>query len=244
MNIFISHSHSDKATVLKIAEDLKRHGITTWLDEELITPGDNWLDKISRAVENSDAILVIISRNTGQSRWQTSEIAFAVSAQRQNTTKKVIPILIDKEAEVPFFLKDRSYCDLSSKDAYARNFDQLIKALQKPIEAPEDIEQAEKTKIESIRVQKEFLESDVKELDRKKALWSSSILGAIASMIAALVILSFGFWTKFQWSLDGLKFSNEFVVGVLAGVVSSLIAVMVGRAFYKRTTGRGAKNGK
>ena len=244
MNIFISHSHSDKATVRKIAEDLKRHGITIWLDEELITPGDNWLDKINSAVENSDAILVIISRNTEQSRWQTSEIAFAVSAQRQNSTKKIIPILIDREAEVPFFLKDRLYCDLSSKDTYARNFDQLIKALQKPIETPEDIEKAEKTKIESIRVQKEILESDVKELDRKKALWSSSIFGAIASIIAAFVALSFGFLTKFQWSLEWLKFSNEFVIGVLVGVVSSLIAVIVSRAFHKRATKRGAKNGK
>lgn len=244
MNIFVSHSHSDKETVLKIAEGLKQHGINTWLDEELISPGDNWLDKINRAIENSDAILVIISKNTGQSEWQTSEISFAISAQRQNTRKKIIPVLIERDAEVPFFLKDRLYCDLSSKGAFEQNFNQLIKALQKPIEAQEDIEKTEKTKIESIRIQKEILKSDFKELDRKKALWSSSILGAIASIIAALVTLSFGFLTKFQWSLNCLKFSNEFVIGVLVGVVSSLIAVIVARAFNKLTTERGAKNGK
>ena len=245
MNIFISHSHRDKAIVYKIAEDLKQYGMTIWLDEELITPGDNWLEKINKAMVNSDAILIVVSQNISSSKWQTSEIAFAVSAQRQYRTKKIIPILVDRDAEIPFFIKDLLYCNFTSDNAYKHNFNKLIKALQEPVSTPETIDHSDKLKINSIRIQKEILARETTKLDHKRVMRTSLIIGAISSMIAALsIMLSFSIWVNYQSSLDGLISSNKFVIGVLSGVLSSLIAIIIVRMFSNRSTRRGAKNGK
>lgn len=140
MNVFISHSHKDKEIVRRLANDLRKYDLDIWLDEDFISPGDLWTDKINDSLDKSDVILVIMSHNTAESRYQTSEIAFAIASQRKNPAKRVIPVLIDKRAEVPFFLKDILYCDLSSKDKYEQNLESLVQTLLKPIEPSKDLE--------------------------------------------------------------------------------------------------------
>ena len=66
MNVFISYSHRDKLIVRKIAERLRHEGVQPWLDEEIIKPGQSWTEGIHRAISNSDALVVVISRPTTQ----------------------------------------------------------------------------------------------------------------------------------------------------------------------------------
>lgn len=230
MEVFISHSHKDKEVVRKIADDLRRQGVTIWLDEDLVAPGEPWAEKLSHAVTQCDAVIVVMSRNTGASQWQTSEIAFAIAAQKRDESKRVIPILIDKGVEIPFFLRTLLYCDLSDEKAYKQNFQQLIKALQKPQNEILQSDELDKLRINSLKAERSLLTQEKDDLSRKKIMWSTTVLGALASVIAATSTLFLGFLGNISWGYR----SSDFIIGVVAGVLASFMAFLASRLLTKR----------
>jgi hypothetical protein len=240
MNVFISHSHADKEIVHRIAADLRRNGFTVWLDDDLVSPGEPWAEKLSYAVIQSDAVVVVISRNTSISQWQTSEIAMAISAKNSDSSKKVIPVLIDKGAEVPFFLKSLVYCDLTDDKAYAKNFDQFVQSIQKPKDLPHKIDDFNKFRMEHIKQQQSLLIQEKKALYQKQIMRTTAISTAIASSSIAATILSLGAFGSFNWGLLG---ANTFVGGVIAGVAATLIPLLVSWYFPKRTKSSEVGNG-
>lgn len=244
MRVFISHSHEDKKIVRRITDDLRKCGIQVWLDEDLISPGEQWADKITEAFEKSDAILVIMSHNTAKSRWQISEIAFAVATQRKDPSKRIIPVLIDRQADVPFFLKDLVYCDLSSETLYQENLELLLRALTKHPKVMMDVKHADRRKIAAIRAEKELLRHDVEVLDRKKVVWTTTVLTATASIIAALVTLFFGGMATIPWIVSMFEEYGAWLAGVLLGVTSSLVAFLVARRLQNRAARKEGGNGK
>jgi predicted nucleotide-binding protein len=61
MKVFISHSHETKSLAKKLGEALKRAGLESWNHEQEILPGDNWAQKIAQALEESEAMVVLLS---------------------------------------------------------------------------------------------------------------------------------------------------------------------------------------
>ncbi len=240
MNVFISHSHKDKEVVRKIADDLKHQNLSVWLDEDLVAPGEPWAEKLSHAVAQSDAVIVVVSRNTGASQWQTSEIAFAIAAQKRDELKRVIPVLIDRGAEVPFFLKNLLYSDLSDEKAYKQNFPQLINALQKPQSVTLRADEIDKLRIDSLKAERTLLTQEKEALSRKNTMWTTSVLGALASVIAATSTLLVGYLGNLNWGHR----TFDFIIGALAGVLASLTAVFASRFLYKRSSRSEGKDDK
>jgi len=237
MRVFISYSHEDKQIVKRISEDLRRQGVQAWLDEDLISPGEQWIDKLSEAFESSDAILVIMSRNTAESRWQTSEIALAVATQRKDPSKRIIPVLVDRQADVPFFLKDLVYCDLSSEDKYEQSFELLLHTLTKPPKVIMDMKETDRRKIAMIKVQKELHRHDVEMLDRRKLIWMSTV-GVTVTVLAALAtLLAFSVTAGVSIFVVFNKY-GYFLAGVLLGITCSVVVHLVARVFYYRRTVR------
>jgi hypothetical protein len=240
MTVFISHNHKDKDIVRKLAEDLRRQGIEVWLDEELIAPGEPWAEKLSRAVEQSDAVLVAMSRNTPESQWQTAEIAFAVAAQKRDVSKRIIPVLIDKDAEVPFFLKNLLYCDLSDSEAYSRNLSQLVQAILRKPDEPLRADEVQRLQLESLRAQQVLLWEKEIALTRKKAAWTTSVLAALASMIGASLVLLTGLFGSVQISHRTI----EYLIGAAAGILASITAAWLTRVLHKKASRSEGANGQ
>lgn len=236
MKVFISHSHDDKQIVRRIVDDLNKNGVEVWLDENLISPGELWTDKITEALQSSDVILVIMSRNTSESRWQTFEIAFSVAAQRGDPSKRIIPVLVDRQADVPFFLTGLAYCDLSSEEKYKHNFESLLRVLSSQSGSTIDMKEADRRKIEAIKTEKEMFQNAMEGLAKKKAIWTSTVLGASASAIAALVGLVVGSIAIVPSMVAIFKRYGDLLAGVLVGVISSLIAFLVARRVQNRAT--------
>jgi hypothetical protein len=230
MKVFVSHNHKDKEIVRKLADDLRRQGVEVWLDEELIAPGEPWAEKLGYAVEQSDAVLVVMSRNTSDSQWQTSEIAFAVAAQKRDISKRIIPILIDKNAEVPFFLKHLLYCDLSDSEAYHRNLPQLIMTIFRKPDDSLKAEQMQRLQIESLRAQKVLLTEKQMAFSHRTAIWTTSILSVVLSMVAASLTI----FTGLLGSIQLRSGPENFIIGAAVGFCASLLAGLVTWAFYKK----------
>ena len=96
-HIFISYSRRDIDFAQKIVDALAANKLDTWIDGKSIPKGEKWLDAIYRGIEESDAFLFLISRNSVNSDYCHKEIVHAVK-----NNKRILPeIRLLAPGEVP-----------------------------------------------------------------------------------------------------------------------------------------------
>ena len=89
--VFISYSRQDKQKVLSIVRDIEKAlGIQCWLDIDGIESGEQFGDKIVKAIDNADIVLLMFSQNSVLSPYVKEEVNYSLT-----TAKKVVPLLID-----------------------------------------------------------------------------------------------------------------------------------------------------
>src|SRR5450755_4540204 len=101
MRVFISYAHQDEAFVNRLRNDLLAQKIDVYLATDRLAPGDSWVDVVSNAISRSDVVLVAISASGADSSAVSLELAVALSQKKSG--KRVIPLLIDPNAQPPFF---------------------------------------------------------------------------------------------------------------------------------------------
>jgi hypothetical protein len=235
MNVFISHSHRDHEIVERIAAGLRQRGVDVWLDHDFVAPGEQWADKINEACEKSDAVLVILSGNTPDSRFQNSEIAFAIASQRHEPKKQVIPVLVDPSADVPFFLRNLVYCDLTPEGDFEASIDALVRALLREHEAASDLDESDQRRIDLVKAGSEMLCHEARALNATKLLRTFTIVTGVIALIVSLssimVVWFFGqsvLRRLFCFEV-GLR-TPDFLAGFLVGLLSSAVALVVASA--------------
>jgi hypothetical protein len=127
LKVFLCHGKEDKSSVRHLYHRLQAVGIEPWLDEEQILPGQDWKLEITRAVRQSDIVLVCLSRTSvGKTGFVQKEIKDALDAadERPEGMIFLIPTRLE-ECEVPDRLRDRQWVDLFNP----RGFDLLLKSL-------------------------------------------------------------------------------------------------------------------
>ena len=101
--VFCSHASADKPRVKEFAERLCLDGIEAWVDGWEIDSGDDFVARINDGLERCTAGLVFFSRNTPRSRWVSAEIS--ALTKRAVHGLRVIPVLLDDDADLPPLLK-------------------------------------------------------------------------------------------------------------------------------------------
>jgi hypothetical protein len=106
MPVFISYSHKDKGFVDELAANLvlERHNV--WLDRWELNVGDSIIDRIQRALTESSAMLVILSKNSVESEWCKKELNAGIIRELDEKKVIVLPCVID-DCEVPLFLREK-----------------------------------------------------------------------------------------------------------------------------------------
>jgi hypothetical protein len=114
-----------------IGEHLKAAGMIVWDAAIDIEPGENLGDALSEALNNSDAMVALISPASGQSPWVSREIEFALTHPRYQ--ERLIPVLVRPTRDFPWILNRLQFIDatVDSKDAPNR----VIEALRQPRKA-------------------------------------------------------------------------------------------------------------
>jgi len=64
MKVFISYAREDIETAKKLYHDLKRAGISPWMDKQDLLPGQNWRVMISKAIQESKYFLAVLSSHS------------------------------------------------------------------------------------------------------------------------------------------------------------------------------------
>ena len=121
--IFISYSFKDNDYANKIRKELHSERFILNIDENNILVGENIKDTLNKELDSSSIVIVLISKNSSNSEFTQYEIERAIKKG-----KKVLPILIDKEAKIPEILKNIQYADLTQDIEIGLN--KLIKSLK------------------------------------------------------------------------------------------------------------------
>lgn len=89
-HVFISHASVDQVATLRLCELIESRSIKAWVSFRELKGGDHWDEKIDSALNSAAAVVVIVSRNSINSRYVRAEVEGALSAQLT-----VIPVLLE-----------------------------------------------------------------------------------------------------------------------------------------------------
>ncbi len=107
MNVCLSHSHADKKWADILRAGLVADGFEVWNPVDDITPGLNWHLETGKALERSDAMIVLLSPDSVASPYVHSEIDYALSTSKFRG--RLIPVLLKPTAEVPWILQQQQF---------------------------------------------------------------------------------------------------------------------------------------
>ena len=128
LKVFLCHAHEDKATVRKVYKRLVAEGVDAWLDEEKLLPGQDWNNEILRALQDSDAIVICLSKvSVAREGYVQREIKEALkkAEEKPSGTIFVIPAKLN-DCEVPVYLKNWQWVDLFEDNG----FQKLLRSLK------------------------------------------------------------------------------------------------------------------
>jgi TIR domain len=94
--VFIIHSSNDKDVARRISVSLEKYKIRVIDEDEVISMGDDVIDKTRKVISTSDYVLFVVSNES------TKDYLFIqLMSQSKSFSKRIIPILIDKVENVP-----------------------------------------------------------------------------------------------------------------------------------------------
>ena len=122
--VFISYAHQDQPVADRLRQALTQRGIKVW-NAEGIPPGDDFFQAVHEQISASDAVLAIITPASSKSDWLERELAIAISRQFNEGRPRIIPVVVDRSARLPFFLRDYQWADLSDATDFNTSIDRI-----------------------------------------------------------------------------------------------------------------------
>lgn len=139
---FLSYSRADEVFALRLAADVRRAGISLWVDQLDIRPSERWDRAVERAVKDCRGIVVILSPRSVASDNVADEISFAIDGG-----KSVLPIMIER-CNLPLRIARMQVIDATGN--YEKAAHQCVAELKRAQETLPRHELAEKPKVAMI----------------------------------------------------------------------------------------------
>lgn len=140
-SIFISYATPDRERVLGVYNFLTANGYKdVWIDCEKILAGQNWDFEIKRNLQKADIVIVFFSLNSVERRgYVQREINLVINNLEEKLIDDIyiIPVKLDKNAEVPAVLSKLQWLDINSENSLHKLKISLDKQVEKlGIESP------------------------------------------------------------------------------------------------------------
>jgi hypothetical protein len=124
IQVFLSHVKSDRVWAQELSHQLSAAGIRVVDPFSDLFPGDNWSLKIGKALDESEAMIVLISPEAVKSDWLRSEIQYALGSEKfQN---RLIPVEVEPTEDFPWVLRHMRWAGGSPVEAGQR----IVKILE------------------------------------------------------------------------------------------------------------------
>jgi len=89
--VFISYSSRDRERCARIVETIENAGIRCWVAPRDISPGALWMESVTEAVDNSSALLLLVTAFSNDSNQVRRELERAISK-----SKIIVPMILDE----------------------------------------------------------------------------------------------------------------------------------------------------
>lgn len=120
--VFLCHASIDKPLVRALYKRLIADGFDAWLDEEKLLPGQNFPLEIKKAVRESIAVIVCLTKNSVSKEGYVHKeikIALDIADEKPEGTIFIIPARFE-DCNVPDRLSALHWADLFRQDGYKR----------------------------------------------------------------------------------------------------------------------------
>ncbi|WP_318627409.1 toll/interleukin-1 receptor domain-containing protein [Paenibacillus polymyxa] len=238
-NIFLSYSNKDKDLANIFINKLRDFDIKVFVDVLDLKVGDDWSEVLNNGLRNSDAVVILITKNSISSDNVSSELYVSLGYMKERGKPRVLPIIFDDVA-IPDPLKhtlvlraDRDNLDLTMyqiKESIARITGELI---AKADEKKESIEKVEKSA-------EQYIQESLKGLRKRERAYKNisyfcytiscaSLVGCIILvLIRGSILLQFDVNTKV---IKYIEFSllNIFIISLI--IALARLAFILGKSF-------------
>ncbi len=129
LQVFLLYARGDQEAIHHLYRRMIRDGVHVWLDRERILPGQDWQYEIRRAIQDSDLVIVCLSRQfnkQGGYRHEELKIALAKAHSLPEGRTFVIPARLE-ECDLPGPLRGWQRVDLFRTRGYKKLMDALIR---------------------------------------------------------------------------------------------------------------------
>lgn len=132
MKVFISHATDDETLARRVAVTLREAGLEVW-DDRKILPGENWAAKTAEALQESEAMVVLLTPSALRSSHVKHDISYALG--KQHYSGRLIPVLagppgqLPKE-EIPWILNSLRMVRLSGNGQDEEGLREIAQALR------------------------------------------------------------------------------------------------------------------
>src|SRR5437879_4609634 len=103
MKVFLSYSTADREVARQLSSRLAKAGFKVWDREDALFPGDNWPLRIGEALQDSNAMVVLISPKSMKSEEVRHEIDYALGSIRYKG--RLIPVVLKPTRDMPWILE-------------------------------------------------------------------------------------------------------------------------------------------
>lgn len=91
-DVFVSYSRNDESAAISIANNLKRHGHSVFIDKQSIEKGTAWPQRIFGAIEKCQKLVAIYSKSYVSSKVCQDEFNVAFSRRYEQEKEVIFPI--------------------------------------------------------------------------------------------------------------------------------------------------------
>ncbi len=95
-HVFVSYSKSDNDYAMRLVQKLRQEGFDVWIDHRSLHNSEDWWRSIVLAIWQADAVIVLLTPRSDESRWVQREITIA-----DNRKKPMFPLLLEGDIETP-----------------------------------------------------------------------------------------------------------------------------------------------
>lgn len=119
-DVFLCHTSGAKEEVKELARALAKRGLTYWLDNEQIMPGDSVPEKINEGLGDSRFLLACVGESA-QGEWARAEYGGVLSRELSGESPtRIIPVLLAnaEPRHIPILLRGKRYISSANKTEF------------------------------------------------------------------------------------------------------------------------------
>ena len=132
MKVFVSHAHDDAALAGRVCKALADSGLEVTDPDRDHLPGDNWAGEVARALEESEAMVVLLTPAAVGSLDVKRNIEYALGSK--NYSNRLIPVVVGDPqgfpvADIPWIVRRMPWFELDDDEVGPQKVQPIAEAI-------------------------------------------------------------------------------------------------------------------